>query len=183
MRGEPHAAPRLPRVELVVATLAHLIAYRRSPAALGELLGSAIPEGWPEFPEAIDFTISALEGRVEPPRWSMRFFLDADGGRLVGSGGYAFAPRDRTTEIGYEIAPAYRGRGFATAAARELVRGAFDSGEVDTVLAHTLAQDSPSTGVLARLGFARVAEQPDPEVGSVWEWRLDRPAHPRSVHT
>ena len=40
-----------------------------------------------------------------------------------------------------------------------------------TVLAHTLAQANPSTGVLQALGFTRTAEI-DSEDGLIWRWEL-----------
>jgi RimJ/RimL family protein N-acetyltransferase len=164
-----------PDIELVLVTAEHLRAYQRSRSELGEMLGTEVPDGWPEFPEAIDFTLAQLEAQAEPSMWSMYLFVDRVSGRLLGSGGYAHAPRDGVTEIGYEVAPASRGRGVATAAARALVQQAFDTGEVDGVIAHTLAEDNPSTKVLRKLGFERTAELPDPEVGLTWEWRLGRP--------
>jgi RimJ/RimL family protein N-acetyltransferase len=170
-----------PDIELVLATAEHLRAHQRSRSELGEVLGTDLPDGWPEFPEAIDFTLAQLEAQAQPSMWSMYFFVDRGTGRLVGSGGYAHAPRDRATEIGYEVAPAARGRGVATAAARALVLQAFDTGEVDVVVAHTLAEANPSTGVLRKLGFEQVAELPDPEVGHIWEWRLERPDVDRSA--
>jgi RimJ/RimL family protein N-acetyltransferase len=172
-----------PNITLVLATADHLRAFARSPAQLAEVLGVSVPDGWPEFPEAIEFTLARLDEHPTPSMWSMHFFVDADAAQMVGSGGYAFAPNDRVTEIGYEVAPAHRGRGVATAAAARLVQQAFDSGAVDAVLAHTLAEENPSTGVLERLGFVKVAELPDPEVGMTWEWRRWRspssrpPAH------
>jgi ribosomal-protein-alanine N-acetyltransferase len=104
----------------------------------------------------------------------MQFFIDQATGRLVGSGGFAAPPVDRTVEIGYEVAPGCRGRRFGTAAARALVERAVASGEVDHVVAHTLPGPNASTGVLVSLGFAHVADQQDPEVGTVWEWRWSR---------
>ena len=104
----------------------------------------------------------------------MQLFLDGATGRLLGSGGFAAPPADRTVEIGYEIAPEFRGRGFGTAAARALVDRAVDSGEVDHVLAHTLPGPNPSTGVLESLGFEHTDTGEDPEVGVVWEWRWTR---------
>ncbi len=165
---------RTTNIALVLATADHLRAFTRSPTELAEILGLSIPDGWPEFPEAIEFTLAQLEARTAPSIWSMHFFADTVAAQLVGSGGYAFAPTDRVTEIGYEVAPEHRGRGVATAAATLMVEQAFDSGEVDAVLAHTLAEENPSTGVLQRLGFVKVAELADPEVGTTWEWRLDR---------
>jgi RimJ/RimL family protein N-acetyltransferase len=92
-------------------------------------------------------------------------------GRLVGSGGFARAPVGRAVEIGYEIAPEFRGRGFGTAAARALVDWAVASGEVDSVIAHTEPGPNASTGVLLSLGFDHVDDRHDPELGTVWEWR------------
>jgi RimJ/RimL family protein N-acetyltransferase len=136
------------------------------------LIGSSVPNGWPEFPEAIGFTLAHLQTAPEVDRsWSMQFFVDHETGRLLGSGGFAAPPVDRAVEIGYEAAPEFRGRGFGTAAARALVERAVASGEVDHVIAHTLPGPNPSTGVLVSLDFEHVADQEDPEVGTVWEWR------------
>ena len=68
----------------------------------------------------------------------------------------------------------FRGHGFGTAAARALVERAVTSGEVDHVIAHTRPGPNPSTGVLVSLGFEYVADQEDPEIGAVWEWRWTR---------
>ncbi len=45
----------------------------------------------------------------------------------------------------------------------------------DHVIAHTLPGPNPSAGVLVSLGFEHVAEQQDPEAGTVWEWIWTRP--------
>ena len=65
-------------------------------------------------------------------------------------------------ELGYAVAPARQGRGVATAVVRELVRRARAAG-LHMVFAHTLAAESASTSVLAKCGFARVAELTDPD--------------------
>lgn len=166
----------LPQVRLVPATEPLLQALADDRTRFGELIGSHAPEGWPEFPEAIEFTLEHLRTASEADRsWSMQFFLDAATGRLFGSGGFAAPPAERCVEIGYEIAPEFRGQGFGAAAARALVDRAVASGEVDHVLAHTLPGPNPSTGVLVSLGFAHTADQEDPDAGVVWEWRWSRP--------
>lgn len=170
---------RSPQVRLVAATVPLLQALSEDRALFGRLIGSPVPDGWPEFPEAVAFTLGHLQHAPEANRsWSLQFFLDHATGRLVGSGGYAAAPVDRTVEIGYEVAPAFRGLGLGTAAARALVELAVSSGEVDRVVAHTLPGPHASTGVLLSLAFQHVADRVDPEVGLVWEWRWTVPVVP-----
>ncbi len=164
-----------PQVRLVPATVPLLHALREDRTRFAQLMGSPVPDGWPEFPEAIDFTLEHLQTAPEDQRsWSMQFFVDEATGRLLGSGGFAAPPVERTVEIGYEVAPEFRGQGFGTAAARALVERAVASGEVDHVIAHTLPGPNPSTGVLVSLGFEHVTDQHDPEVGTVWEWQWIR---------
>ena len=175
---------RYQQVRLVAATVPLLETLNDDPALFGELVGSPVPRGWPEFPEAVTFTLEHLQNASEADRpWSMQLFVDDATGRLVGSGGFASAPRERTVEIGYEVAPEFRGRGFGSAGAKALVDRAVASGEVDHVVAHTLPGPNPSTGVLESLGFEHVADQDDREVGVVWEWRWARPSigHPGSA--
>lgn len=165
-----------PRIRLVPATVPLLDALTDDQSLFSELIGSPVPHGWPEFPEAIGFTVQQLQNASEADRsWSMQFFVDQTNGRLVGSGGFAAPPVGRTVEIGYEVAPEFRGQGFGTAAARALVERAVASAEVDHVIAHTLPGPNPSTGVLLTLDFEHVADQEDPGVGVVWEWRWTRP--------
>ena len=164
-----------PQVRLVPATVPLLKALNDDPARFGELIGSPVPEGWPEFPEAIGFTLEHLQTAPEADRsWSMQLFVEHATGRLLGSGGFAGPPVERTVEIGYEIAPEFRGHGFGTAAARALVERAVSTGEVDQVIAHTMPGPNPSTGVLLSLGFEHVDDREDPEAGTVWEWRWTR---------
>ena len=164
-----------PQVRLVPATVRLLTALQEDRVLFCGLIGSPVPDGWPEFPEAIGFTLEQLRSAPEADRErTMQFFIDSAAGRLLGSGGFAAPPVDRTVEIGYEIAPEFRGRGFGTAAARALVERAVATSEVDHVIAHTLPGPNPSTGVLVSLGFEHVADQEDPEVGTVWEWRWTR---------
>ena len=165
-----------PQVRLVPATVPLLNALNDDRTLFGELIGSPAPDGWPEFPEAIGFTLEHLQTAPEADRsWSMQFFVEHVTGRLLGSGGFAGPPVERTVEIGYEIAPEFRGHGFGTAAARALVERAVASGEIDRVIAHTMPGPNPSTGVLVSLGFEHVDDREDPGIGTVWEWRWIRP--------
>jgi len=167
---------RHPQVRLVPATVPLLNALNSDRTLFGEVIGAPAPDGWPEFPEAIGFALDHLRTAPEADRsWSMQFFVEHATGRLLGSGGFVGPPVERTVEIGYEIAPEFRGHGFGTAAAQALIERAVDGGEVDHVIAHTLPGPNPSTGVLVSLGFEHVDDREDPEVGTVWEWRWARP--------
>ena len=114
-----------PQVRLIAATVSLLNALSEDPARFSELIGSPVPDGWPEFPEAIGFTMTYLQNAPEADRpWSMQLFIDHATARLVGSGGFAAPPVERTVEIGYEVAPEFRGQRFGVAAARALVEQA-----------------------------------------------------------
>lgn len=170
--SELPGAAGLPVVEVVPATAADLAMLATDRAAFAKRMGSPAPGGWPEFPEAIGFTIDRLTSHPHEAEWWMHFFLV--NGLLVGSGGFVGRPRGGTAEIGYEIAPGFRRRHYGAGAAAALVAKAYDSGEADSVIAHTLAAESPSTRVLARLGFVREAELTDQPEGTLWRWRHTR---------
>ena len=112
-------------------------------------------------------------------RWGPRLFVVDAPRTLVGWGGFKGPPdSDGAVEIGYAIAPAWEGRGVATAAAGALVAEAWATPEVRAVQAHTLSDPggAASVRVLEKLGFARDGENLDGDVGIVWRFRLDRRA-------
>jgi RimJ/RimL family protein N-acetyltransferase len=141
--------------------------------------GVPVEAGWAGFPEALAIIIAAAHDGGPGP-WGPHLFFGEDRA-LIGNGGWKGPPVDAAAELGYAVAPARQGQGVATAVVRELVRRARTAG-LHMVFAHTLAAESASTTVLARCGFARVAELTDPEEGPVWRWelRLDRHAGPRA---
>lgn len=58
----------------------------------------------------------------------------------MGWGGFKGPPTAGEVELGCSVAPAFAGRGIATAAVEELLRVAARSDEVTAVTAHTLAE-------------------------------------------
>jgi ribosomal-protein-alanine N-acetyltransferase len=93
----------------------------------------------------------------------------------VGTCGFVAPPSvDGVVEIAYGVAPEHQGKGYATEAAQALTDYAFASGEVRTVMAHTLPEPNASTRVLSKCGFRRVGEVMHPEDGLVWRWEKDK---------
>jgi RimJ/RimL family protein N-acetyltransferase len=79
-------------------------------------------------------------------------------GQTVGSIGFFGPPDDEgTVMIGYGLAEAARGFGYATEAVRGLIGYAFSRPEVTRILADTDADNVASHRVLEKAGFARVA--------------------------
>ena len=132
--------PRNVRVE--PATLELLAAWIRGRDEFAEMIGCAIPDGWPEFEQGMSFVHGILERRPD--------------------------------EVGYEIAPAYRRQGWATAATLVMTQRAFESGLVDVVIAHTMPEENDSTKVLRASGFEFAGEVPDPDEGVIWRWVRSR---------
>jgi ribosomal-protein-alanine N-acetyltransferase len=57
-----------------------------------------------------------------------------------------------------------------------MVQRAFADVAVRAVDAYTLGHDNPSTRVLQKTGFQRIAEIEDNNDGLIWRWRLERPS-------
>ena len=144
-------------------------ALSNSDAEFTRRFGVPVEAGWAGFPEALPIIIAAArEGG--PGQWGPHLFFGEDGA-LIGNGGWKGPPVDGAAELGYAVAPARQGRGVATAVVRDRVRRARAAG-LHMAFAHTLAAESASASVLARCGFARVAELTDPDEGPVWRWEL-----------
>jgi len=171
------AAPGRIRVEPVRRGWAGALSH--GDAEFTQRFAVPVEKDWAGFPEALPIIIAAAQ-RDEPDQWGPRLFF-GDDGALIGNGGWNGPPADGTAELGYAVAPARQGRGVATAVVRELVRRARVAG-LRMVFAHTLAAESASTSVLARCGFAKVAELIDPDEGPVWRWEHHLEDTPANAH-
>ena len=151
-------------------TLDRAEALLEGTGAFTRRFGYRVADGFLEFPEALSAIVQALRDGMDPD-WFSYLVIDPTTTTVIGLGGFTGPPTDGSVEIGYSIAPAHRGRGHATEAARRWLDIAIARG-VTLVCAHTLAEENPSTAVLRRLGFRRTAELTDPDVGAVWRWEL-----------
>jgi RimJ/RimL family protein N-acetyltransferase len=100
-------------------------------------------------------------------------------GTMIGHAGYHGPPgvnakqNPDAVEIGYTIEPPYRGHGYATAAAAELLRRAEERG-IRHFVACTQPDNEPSLAIIRRLGFRQTGEAMDEEDGLELVFELER---------
>jgi RimJ/RimL family protein N-acetyltransferase len=102
-------------------------------------------------------------------------------GQMIGHAGYHGPPGVNATndpeavEFGYRIYEAYRGRGFATEAARRMIELAEERAGIKRFVLSVAPDNEPSLAIVRKLGFERTGEQMDDEDGleHVFELRRD----------
>jgi [ribosomal protein S5]-alanine N-acetyltransferase len=161
-----------PRLRLENGTPEMVEAWLNDEPKLAALLRANISANWTENgPEVIQWVLDGLLSKVQPPEWMMYFTILTETNELIGTCGYKGPPNaDGMVEIGYEVAAAYRNRGFATELAGGLTQHALANPAVQYVQAHTLAEENASGQVLQRNGFTKIGESNDPDEGLVWQW-------------
>ena len=144
---------------------------------LSKALGYAVCSDWTEFGVApLAYTLKILTQSENENGWWTYFPIHTVDQKLIGSCGYKGRPTpDGMVEIGYEVCPEYRQKGFGTEIANGLLTHAFNDELVKLVIAHTLPMENPSTKILRKLSFKKVCEIVDPEDGVIWRWELKKP--------
>ena len=143
-------------------------------AELG-ILGINIPAHWTEFGEhAFRYTYDKIVNQGMQTQWWSYLPILNKTSTLIGTCGYKGAPRNGMVEIGYEVAPAFRGWGLATEIAKGLIANAFKHDEVDLVQAHTLAKENESGSVLKNCRMQKIEEIDDPQDGKIWRWEISK---------
>jgi RimJ/RimL family protein N-acetyltransferase len=106
--------------------------------------------------------VKAYEDGVHRPEWGMFALVRDEDGRAVGAMGFHGPPdEDGRAEIGYDLAEAARGHGYATEALRALSAWALDREGVRRLVARIDRDNGPSQRVADRAGFTRVADEGD----------------------
>ncbi|HEX6289282.1 MAG TPA: GNAT family N-acetyltransferase [Herpetosiphonaceae bacterium] len=142
-------------------------------AELENLVGAHVPAAWPT-PDLCDLLPFYADHLARDPAWlgwGVWLLLDDSARTLVGDAGFKGPPDAGTVEIGYGVLPAFQRRGYATEAARALVRWAFAQPQIEQIIAECLADNVPSIRVLQRLGM-----QPRPPAAPMLRWELRREA-------
>jgi [ribosomal protein S5]-alanine N-acetyltransferase len=98
------------------------------------------------------------------PRWragadAVYAITDRESGAVLGAIGLVVEPAHRRGELGYWIGAPYWGRGYATEAARAMVRLAFDVLGLHRVLARHFSRNPASGHVLRKIGLRHEGRQ------------------------
>jgi RimJ/RimL family protein N-acetyltransferase len=108
--------------------------------------------------DAAGMLLKAYEAGVHRPEWGVFVLVRSEDGRAVGGIGFHGPPdEDGRVEVGYDLAEAARGNGYATEGLRALSAWALDRDGVTSVFARTEPENTASQAVIARAGFVRVA--------------------------
>lgn len=145
-------------------------------------------QGWERTdPEGIRAEIEEMSARApgEPGGWVQLSITERESGRLVGDVGLSRADEPGTIKVGYTVAPAFQGRGYATEAVGALVTYAFDALGADVVRAYASANNAPSARVAEKAGMRLVERFEHRHGDEVWfgvryELRRDDPRGPRA---
>ncbi|GGN26753.1 GNAT family N-acetyltransferase [Streptomyces fuscichromogenes] len=109
--------------------------------------------------DAAGFLLKAYEGGVHRPEFGVFVLVRRADGRAVGGMGFHSAPDEEgRVEIGYDLAEAARGNGYATEALRALADWALARDDVRSLFATVEAANTPSQAVVTRAGFTKVSE-------------------------
>jgi ribosomal-protein-alanine N-acetyltransferase len=112
---------------------------------------------WTERTEADvrSFVQRFVDRQAEEPRLKYQLAITVAGeGRLIGNCGVRLAEAGAEAgDLGYEIAPAYWGRGYATEAAEAMMRFGFEALGLHRIWAHTVAENAASQRVMEKLGM------------------------------
>jgi len=170
-RHLPHRDPpviRARRLDLAPITPEAMVALRRGDRGAAErALGAPIPPEWApgggsaEAPEDWSWLRFPLAEYAQDPaalQWTARaLILRGRRRRVVGNAGFHGRPgADGVPEIGYQVAPADRGRGYATEAVGALVEWAAREHGSRRVRAGVDPDNAASLRVVGDLGFRRV---------------------------
>jgi ribosomal-protein-alanine N-acetyltransferase len=142
-------------------------------------IDAELPEGFPQEGGRRFLALRLRQMREDPrfKEWPPHaVVLD---GRMIGHAGYHGPPGvnakqiPEAVEFGYTIEPDFRGRGYATAAATELMRRAEERGIRHFVLS-TQPDNAPSLRIIRGLGFTQTGEAMDEEDGLELVFELER---------
>jgi aminoglycoside 6'-N-acetyltransferase len=129
-------------------------------------------QGWERTdPEGIREEIEAMAGRSpgEPGGWVQLSVLDRESGALVGDVGFSQAEGEPgVVKVGYTVAPAFQGVGYATEAVAAIIAYAFERLGAKVVRAYASAENVPSIRVAEKVGMRLMERFEHHSDGETW---------------
>jgi RimJ/RimL family protein N-acetyltransferase len=168
-------SPRLILRRFRAEDIATFVRYRADPAV-------ARFQSWENFSEVDGLEFLAAMNRQHPdtPGEWFQFAVElAATGAMIGDCAlHALADKPHEVEIGFTLAPAFHGRGYATEAVARLLDYVFGPLAKDRAIAITDVRNLASIAVLKRLGFVRDTTPREPvlfkgELVDEYCYRLD----------
>jgi RimJ/RimL family protein N-acetyltransferase len=137
--------------------------------AAGRAVGARLSAQWPD-PRLAGLFRRHAQTPAGAERFGVWVMIERDSATIVGDIGF-HGPPDAAgvVEVGYNVVPSRRGRGYATEAARALAGWAKAQPDVRAVVAGCDPGNLASIIVLERAGFHRTGEA-DGEI----RWRLEQ---------
>ncbi len=141
-----------------------------------------VHQGWERTdPDGVRAEISRMIDRLpgQPGGWVQLSVEERATGRLVGDVGLSLADSEPgVVKVGYTIAPAFQGKGYATEAIRALVDYAFDKLDAQVVRAYASAENAASIRVAEKVGMTLIERMEYRDSDGVWfgvRYELARP--------
>ena len=141
-----------------------------------------IHQGWERTdPEGVRAEISRMLDRSpgQPGGWVQFSVEELATSLLVGDVGLSPADGESgVMKVGYTIAPASQGKGYATEAIAALVTYAFEKLDADVVRAYASAANAPSIRVAEKVGMKLIERMEYRDSDGVWfgvRYELERP--------
>ncbi|HDR7793944.1 TPA: GNAT family N-acetyltransferase [Bacillus luti] len=89
--------------------------------------------------------------------WGAWYVIRKEDDVVLGDIGFKGKPNaEKTVEIGYGFVEKYWNKGYATESVDELIKWAFQTGEIEAIIAETLPHNDSSIRVLEKLQMKRV---------------------------
>lgn len=159
--------------------LTERLRLRRSTAEDAEVISAYrsepevhIHQGWERTdPDGVRAEIEEMVGRApgDPGGWVQFTVEDRETGTVVGDVGISPAEDEPgVIKVGYTMAPAHQGRGYATEAVQALVAYAFETLAADVVRAYADADNVRSIRVMEKVAMVLVERFQGEEDGETW---------------
>ncbi|RWS45031.1 N-acetyltransferase [Bacillus mycoides] len=121
-----------------------------------EKLRVAEEQGYDSGPHILGHIENVKQDEALLP-WGAWYVIRKEDDIVLGDIGFKGRPNENhTVEIGYGFIEKYWNKGYATESVDELIKWAFQTGEVETVIAETLLDNDSSIRVLEKLHMKRV---------------------------